>query len=111
MNDPLKKMNEWFEKLRTSQISYDKNGIRPLKDWKIIMTSMFIVLLIIIAIATYFYMEVDGGKFFSVEEGTIGNETKINDNLLKKTLEGLNSRQEKLTILERDRIAPLDPSI
>ena len=111
MTEILKKFQNWFSKFTKSQISYNKKGIRPARDWKIILGLSQIIVIIFALLALYFYVEVDKGKFFEISQNKSDNYIEINTNLLNKTVKDINDRQTISSQLNSGSQFPDDPSL
>ena len=107
----IEKIKSWYSSLKISEPSYEKEGVSPYKDWRIILTSTFVALVVLAGAAYYFYIEVDSGNFFTVSEETEGNEVKINNTLFKKIVDDINNRKQSMENIQKNKIAPPDPSL
>ncbi len=110
MKDILLQLKPLLDKINSFRGSYRKEGIWPMRDWKIILTITFIFFFLNIAIAVYFYLEVDQGKLFMVSSKNSEGEIQINTDLFQKTISDIKDRasnQEKI----KNSSAPKDPSV
>jgi hypothetical protein len=104
-------IKSWYEKFKTSGTSYKKSGMRPLKDWKIILISTQLIIIFLAVIAVYFYIQVDKGTFFAIPENGSKSELKINMSLFKKTVDDINSKSTLLNDIKAGKSIPADPSV
>lgn len=105
------KIKNWYKGMREPKITFERKGIRPNKDWNRIIFSSFFIICILGGMAFYFYLEVDKGTFFSIPEEEMISEVKINNNLLNKVIDGVNSRENDLREIKVSKKAPENPSI
>jgi hypothetical protein len=109
MQDFLSKMKGSFAKITAKQPSYERKILRPMHDWMLIFIAAFVAMLCCAAIAYYFYVRVDSGKLFTVPAETVQSEVKINESLLKKTLDDFDARAAAQAKAKQG-VAPADPS-
>ena len=110
MKSLLQKIKGWFEKIKIKSNSYKKIGISPLRDWKIILTTTFIVICFIVVGSYYFYTQINAGSLFMVSENIDGKEVQLNEFLLKKIVGEINARADYLTNLRQNKTTPIEPS-
>ncbi len=113
MKDFIQKINNlgtWYKPEKGHALSYEREGIRPAKDWDTMLTTASVVLLILAGAAYYFYVRVEGG-IFALSSETIQNEAKINNALFKKTVDDINNRKTARENLNRNLKIPADPSL
>ncbi len=110
MQDFFNKIKNWFKNASGKKITYEKPSLKPESDWVLIFISIQIAIVICGAFAFYFYTQVESGSFFKVEQGNFENEVKINNQLLSKTLEDINLREQNLSRIKEDGFVPPDPS-
>ncbi len=111
MSDFINKTKAWFGKIQKRDSSYEKDGIRPKRDWEIILSFTTVLLIILAAVAGYFYMQVDQGKLFKVAADDVENEAKINKTLLDKTIGDINERRKSFETVMQGGIVSADPSL
>jgi hypothetical protein len=109
MADLQNKIKSWFAQLKTKGVSYKKHSINPTHEWRIVLVTTFILLCTGALLSFYFYTEVDQGKIFVVEKDNTGQEVKIDTNLLQKTVDDINARQDSLKKLSANGVPP-EPS-
>ena len=111
MNEQLQKIKSWFKKPTSSEFSYERRGMNPSKDWKKFLISTFVIVVILIGGALYFYMEISRGNLFTVSENPEENEVKINNVLLRKTIDDIHFREQTTAEVKENSQNPSDPSI
>ena len=110
MPKSFQKFMSLFGKIKSREISYDKEGIYPMHNWEVLLFSVSIVLLILAGISLYFYMQVRHGKLFTIEGENGASMININDAVLRKTINDINSREASSTELTENKIIFPDPS-
>jgi hypothetical protein len=110
MSDILSKTKKWFGKIRFKKITYIKIGIRPERDWYVILMSTIVLICILGGMAYYFYIQVDQGKLFPSDDTTSIKSVIINNDLLNKVIDEINEREKNLTDFKQNRVIPPDPS-
>jgi hypothetical protein len=111
MPELFKKIKSKFNRSQKTESTYDKGGINPKKDWFLILLSVFVALLILIAVAVYFYLQISAGNLFRAKAGSSDNEVKINQALLDKTISETKRREEFINQIKNGESIPRDPSI
>lgn len=111
MSELFKKIKNLFGKSKKTESTYDKSGISPKKDWFIILLSVFFVLVILVGIAVYFYLQISAGNLFKAKAGSSDNEVKINQVLLDKTISETKRRNDFINQIKSGEAIPKDPSI
>ena len=111
MKDYLQKIKIWFNKLKAGRVSYDKGGLKPLRDWRIILITTSIIIFILAIFAFYFYIQIESGKLFVSTNEVSDTQLKINDSLLKKTVDELNTRESSTAQIKSGQITAPDPSL
>ncbi len=88
MNDlnqiSMEKIKKWFEKINRGKPSYSKQGIRPAKDWNIIVVITAIVFCLEAVLSIFIYFQIESGAWFQESENTTLTKVSINQNLLGK---------------------------
>ena len=110
MRNLIAKMKRLFGG-KVKPISYDKPSIKPIHDWRVIFFATLLIILVIGGISFYFYRQVSQGKLYIVDISESGNEVKINNSLLKKTVDEINLREASQVKIKQQKITPPDPSI
>ncbi len=111
MNDYINKIKELLHRLNKKEATYEREGVRPKRDWQIILFVFTISLLFLAAAAGYFYLQVSTGKIFSVSAQESLDEIKINKALLNKTIGDINERSKSFEVIKQGGEAPIDPSV
>ncbi len=112
MSNLLQKIKSLFGKLKNKKVSYDRGGINPNRQWKIILSTTFIILCFLALIAFYFYSQIDKGNLFTVTSDSAQSEIKIDGSLLKKTVDDINARQAMNYNVRNDGVfIPNNPSL
>ena len=110
MKGLLQKIKDWYAKIRVKKESYKISGIKPVHDWRIILISTQIIIIILAIVAFYFFTQIEAGKFFVVKEKKTEKDIKIDDTLLKKTVDDINSRKTTFDEIKNGGV-PADPSL
>ena len=111
MQDKLNKIKDWVKGHFKSDSTYDKGGIKPARDWRVILTTSFIVVIVLGLVAFYFYYEVSKGKLFVVSEASVVDQVKINRPFLDKVIEGIKTRKTQFENIKTGEGVPSDPAI
>lgn len=112
MSNILKKFKTWFNRTKTTPASYLSQGVRPRRDWAIILSTVFFVVSIMAVLAVYFYVQISKRQFFVViVENNTSSETIINKNLLRKIIDEMNRNEILFQTLKQKKAIPSDPSL
>lgn len=111
MSEIIQKIKNWYQNFSSSKISFERKGIKPTRDWNIVIFSSLVVLFICGGLAFYFYIKVDNGTFFGATVSEELAEIKINNKVLDKLIADINAREKNLIDIETNRQAPPNPSI
>ncbi|HEY4508812.1 MAG TPA: hypothetical protein VJC13_00835 [Candidatus Paceibacterota bacterium] len=112
MNDYLQKIKLLSAKLKIRKISYKRGGIKPLRDWGLILLSVFIVSCILVVSVVYFYIQIEHGTLFIVTSDGSESQIKINADLLRATVSDINTREKTNDAVKNGGLSiPSDPSI
>lgn len=111
MNDLLQKIKPLYEKLGMGKVSYERKGIHPSKDWRIMLTTTFVVICFLAFFAFYFYLKIDKGEIFVVTREGAGKDAEISEILLKKVVLEIKNKEEFLRKLKEGNLVPSDPSV
>lgn len=90
---------------------YEKKSIRPGRDWKIILITSQLVVIILALISFYFYKKINNGEFFQAHNISSESQTQINVDLLRKVSGDLIEREEKFNQINGGVVVPTDPSL
>jgi hypothetical protein len=111
MKEYINKLKVLYSSLKITRTSYNKKGIRPENDWRILLITTFIILCVVSAYAVYFYIEVRDGKIFVTEKDNINNQTKLNKPLLDKIVNEIDSKNIEFLKLQNSSLGLKDPSL
>jgi len=105
------KIKTWYEKIRTSKVSYTSKGIKPVRDWQLISLIWLILFVISITFASYLYVEIDHGKIFTVKKNDKGGKVVLNSPLLQKIADEARARKIKFDDARNGNLSVSDPSL
>ncbi|KND46714.1 MAG: hypothetical protein AB201_02640 [Parcubacteria bacterium C7867-006] len=111
MLDKIKQIKDWFKKVTKTKNSYEKGEIKPTRDWRVILTTTFFVLVILGGVASFFYFQVSNGSLFSVSPDMSDGEIKINRPLFDKAVADINIRKTVFERVKDGKNIPSDPSL
>ena len=111
MTDIFKKIKKWFESMSFKKTSYEKDGIKPKRDWYIVLFVTFILACLCADVARFLFRQIDQGKFFVSKNQIVLEPVVIDNQLLQKTIDGINSRQKDWTDFLQNKSVPTDPSL
>ena len=111
MSKLFQKIKSVFSGLKPTSLSYARRGMKPVHDWKIILIASQIAVLVVVVISVYFYVNISQGKLFSVKEDYSDIEININNNLLKKIVDDVDSRQSLIESVKENKTYTSDPSL
>ncbi len=111
MSSLINKIKSWYKSQNKSEISYDKIGINPGKQWAVVLLVTFLVLFILAILAFYLYVEIESGNFFETENKDFLSDVKINNTLLEKVLGDISEREESLVEIRNSKVVPPNPSL
>ncbi len=93
-------MNEFFLKIKKllkiatrSVPSNEYRGIRPVKEWKVMLVTLFSLLVIITGVELYIYLEVSRGTLFTVPMAESNQSVTINQKLLNVVMTDISTRR------------------
>jgi hypothetical protein len=111
MSDITTKIKSWYQNLSSSKISFERNGIKPTRDWNIVIFSALLLIFASGALAFYFYIKVESGTYFSTITAEDLKEVKINNKVLDKLIADINVREKKLEEIQTNKNFPPNPSL
>ena len=111
MQELFKKIKKWLEKISVKKSSYAKEGIKPKRDWYIILFIGFILVCVLADFARYLFKQIDQGKLFAIEKQNTEEPIIIDSKLLQKTIDDINFREKNLNDFRQNRMIPQDPSL
>lgn len=110
-------MEKIFSKIKNTlklpekkKVSYDKTGIRPSRDWVVLLIVSNLIVLLSAIYAYYLYSKIDSDQFVVIDTLSKENETKINTDLLSRIVSDLNNRAGDFEKVKTG-IVPGDPSL
>ena len=111
MSDLKQKIKVWYEKIRAKTESYSRSGIRPIRDWHIVLTILFTLFVSVSVASLYLYTQIKESNLFIVEIDVTQTTVAIDNILLQKIVEEINERGVVANSLKQNRGIPADPSI
>ena len=103
----VQKIKEWLVKT-VGQKTYEKQGISPSKDWKIILTLTAVFFLLEAILSVFIYFQIKNGVWFDRPSDAMISKISINQNLLKGVTDSLDSKVVKY--FNQNISVPADPS-
>ncbi len=111
----MKKSSEqfrvWLEKLKSAKHSYQKKGIRPTRDWNIMLVTSFVISLFVAIYAVFFYYQINNISIFQVERVEDQSATGINRPLLDAVVKDIDYRTMKFVELDSGNVVKIDPGV
>src|SRR4051812_15984793 len=107
----IQKIKSLLKVLRIKPVSYVRIGMRPTRDWHIILSVVVGTLFILAYFAYYLYIQADQGKLFTSAESDMSKKTVIDELLLKKVVGDINNREKQSKEFIKNVLIPDDPSI
>lgn len=101
----------WYEKMVAEQVSYEKVGLQPTKDWKIMLSTTSILLILMAVFAFYFYVKIENGEIFVVTQEDSARDIEIDTTLLKKVVDDTKERADYFSQIKLKGLTPSDPSL
>lgn len=111
MSKIINKIKFWHKNQESEKISYENKSIRPKSDWSKILVATIVIVTIFASFSIYFYLKVDDGTYFKVENEESLVEVKINNSLLNKIVDDINTREKKLMEIKEGKDIPPNPSV
>lgn len=111
MNKLFQKAVVWFRDMNTKQFSYEKEGIRPTRDWNLIISCFFVTAIFIAGLSFYIYKQVDSGRWFVAPVDQSLTDAKINEVLLEKTIKKIDGNKKIFDEVKNGGSKLSDPSI
>ena len=105
------KLKIWYDKIRDASSSHKVSGISPEHDWKILLMSTIVIIILMAVFCSYFYLLIDRGELFKVDSSKTSKEVKIDEKLLKIAVDDFKEREAMLAEIKRSGNVPPDPSI
>lgn len=107
MNNYFEKIKKYFGHMMKKRTPLDSEGIMPKSDWHIIISVTLITFCLICFLAWYIYGQVTVGAWFAKESETITTNNKIDQVLLKSTID----RMDAENLQTKNLSTPNDPSL
>ncbi|HBZ04800.1 MAG: hypothetical protein UU11_C0013G0009 [Parcubacteria group bacterium GW2011_GWF2_40_69] len=111
MKDFSQKIKLFYVGLTKKESVYKRRGIKPTRDWLVILTTNLVLFCILGVFGFYFYTQINKDKLFITEKANAIEVVRINTGLLKKTVEDIHSREEQTTSIKNNGTVLADPSI
>ncbi len=111
MSETFNKIKLWYQNHSSSKITFERKGIKPTRDWSIVIFSSLIILLGLGSLAFYFYHQVENGTFFTAVVSEELTEVKINNKVLDRLIADINNREKNLNEIETNKNFPPNPSL
>ncbi len=86
-------------------------GQTPDKDWKILLGSSFLAILLAIGVSIFVYTKVNQGEIFLVDKKEVIQPKVLNRFELERTISYFESRNEDFLSLKREALQTADPFI
>lgn len=111
MKDILQKIKSFYVKVIKKEETYQRHGIKPTRDWSILLLTSFIVSVVLIIFTSYFYIQIKNDRLFVVDETNTLKEVTINTDILNKTIDDIKAREETTNNIKNNKIGSPDPSL
>jgi len=111
MNVFLEKIKKYLGRFENKTPSYERKGIKPERDWGVILILGLIFLCLSGILARYIFVQIEKGNLFSSEVEKTDEKIIINQKLLEETVNRMDTKQINLDNVKKNRIAVPDPSI
>ena len=111
MKEIFAKIKSWLGKYIKKDISYTRESIRPARDWKIILISFSVLLVISVFFFIYLYIEINNDSLFTTTVTSVDMNEKINTDLLQKTVDQINTNVTIFSNAQTGTSTVADPSI
>ena len=102
----FKKFIHWFGGIKKE--TYERDGIRPARDWYFMLVGSVILLGLSALLAGYIYILVSEGKIFASNKKGDQKVVNVNSELLGKIVNDIKTREENF---QTNKTIPPDPSI
>ncbi len=105
------KIKSLYLKLRSNETNYEIKGVRPDRDWGMILVFSQLVTLILAGVALYFYIQIDNSRIFTIEKNSQSSEVTVSKVLLKKLVDDYKKREDSTLLINSTKAVPTDPAI
>ncbi len=102
-----------FYKKHTSPVKgvYRKKGIRPGTDWKVIVSTFFVLSVVAAGINLFIYMQVKNNAWWKADETNTVYQVKINQKGLKDMIALFEEKKARLESFKSGTASLNDPSL
>ena len=111
MDSLLLQFKTLLGKLHTMKVSYKRHTTNPKKDWMILLSVTAVLILVLAIFSLYFYVQINQGKFFLIENASKTDEAKVDMTLLSKIVADINLRQSLASQIGNKSTNTEDPSL
>lgn len=111
MKEEIKKIKKLITGFHIKPVSYKRTGISPKQDWITMLAVTAVVCLTIGVVSFVVYSKVEAGTLYTVPADSVLVQTAINSPMLKKTVDTLNLKAKKASMLLTSSTTPADPSL
>ena len=105
----MQQIKKMWNSTHMRPVSYARFGIRPARDWKIVLIVTQCVVIILAGYAYYIYVQINSGTLFPVVENGAKKEITIDAVLLQKTVDAINTRAAASADLGQHAASSTDP--
>ncbi|MBA3733487.1 hypothetical protein H0W91_03900 [Patescibacteria group bacterium] len=111
MKEYLNKILKIYKDLKSKHSSYERQGINPANDWKLLLMLVTLILFILAIYAFYLYSQIEQGTIYTINNPVIEKNIKLNTALFDKTVEDINKRAEIYSNTVNNKSIPNDPAL
>lgn len=111
MSEALKELKDLLKKFSFKKSSYGKEIISPHRDWRIILSTTFVIIVLGAICGLYLYRQVDQGKLFFLSENKQVKEVKLDTKVLEITIDDLKARESLFNKVKDEKVVPPEPSV
>ncbi len=90
---------------------YRKKGIRPGTDWKVIVVTFFVGVVLVAIINLFIYMQVKNNVWWAIDDVYTGGQVKIDQKILTDVLYRFEQQEKKLKEFKLRTTVANDPSL
>jgi len=109
--DVMQQLKAFLNKRKARRGSYGQEGIRPQRDWQLMLYPTAIAVVAVSTLGFYVYNLVETGQFAAAQSSPGQKEVKINSELLKKQIQNLSDRAARWDALNQNVEPAKDPSL
>lgn len=92
MEISTEKIKLWFEKIFRGKPSYEKEGIKPSRDWRTTIVVVAVVFCLEVVLALFVYFQIENGVWFQTSDDTTLTQVSINQNLLQQVASQIDTK-------------------